>query len=362
MNIVDLVKSQIGGDVLGKLAGTLGIGQDTTKSVVNGSIPTLLAGLSSVASTNDGAKKLNSMVESADDGLLSNVGKLFSGDTSATAERGSGMLTSLFGGSMMSSIGGALSKFTGLGASSITSLLGFLTPLILGILKGKKREMGLDTGAFASMLAGQKQNIANALPSGLGGMLAGIPGLSSLADMGKSAAGAVQSAGRTVAAGAETALNATAKTGGSALRWLLPIAAVALVGFLIWKMVGDRSSGTQLPSVDAKNASTDQVNRLTGQANDLFTSATTTITSIKDAETAEAALPKLKDLTGRVDALKGSLDLAPTEVKSKISSLVKDSSTKLVQLIEKTMTLPGVADKIKPVADPLIAKLKSMVA
>ena len=43
MNIVDLIKSQLSGDVLGKLSSLVGESEDKTRTAVNGAVPSLLA-------------------------------------------------------------------------------------------------------------------------------------------------------------------------------------------------------------------------------------------------------------------------------------------------------------------------------
>src|SRR5262245_42109763 len=144
MNLVELVKNQLGGDALGQLGNLLGSSPEQTKSAVNAAVPTLLAGLGQLASTPDGARRLNAAVESADSGVVGNAARALSADGPSMVESGSGVLGSLFGHNMLSSLGGVLSKFSGLGLGSITSLLGAIAPMILGVLKKGKNEMGLD--------------------------------------------------------------------------------------------------------------------------------------------------------------------------------------------------------------------------
>ena len=47
------------------------------------------------------------------------------------------------------------------------TLLGLLTPIIMGILGREQRASGLDTNGPARMLTGQKEEIPGAMPAGL---------------------------------------------------------------------------------------------------------------------------------------------------------------------------------------------------
>ena len=49
--------------------------------------------------------------------------------------------------------------------------MGLLTPVIMGILGREQKAAGLDAGGLARMLNGQKEQIADALPSGLSSLL-----------------------------------------------------------------------------------------------------------------------------------------------------------------------------------------------
>jgi hypothetical protein len=73
MNIVDLVKSQLGSDVLGPLGNVLGTTGQETRGAVDAAVPALLAGLSHLAGTNEGARKITSAVNSADEGVVGNI-------------------------------------------------------------------------------------------------------------------------------------------------------------------------------------------------------------------------------------------------------------------------------------------------
>jgi hypothetical protein len=96
---------------------------------------------------------------------------------------------------------------------------------------------------------------------------------------------------------------------------------------------------------------------LTAQVSDFFRSATDVLTDMKDAASAQAALPKLKDLTAKLDALRGSIDQLPADAKEKVLTVFKGLSSKLVQLMDKVMATPGVGETIRPIMEELQGKL-----
>ena len=102
MNLVDLVKDQLGGNVLTRLAETLGTSPDNTRTAVNAAIPTLLTALGSVASTRDGARDLAAAVGSLDDRVLDNLPQSLSGG------RGSGLNLGDMGTKLLGSLLGAI--------------------------------------------------------------------------------------------------------------------------------------------------------------------------------------------------------------------------------------------------------------
>src|SRR5689334_3696736 len=164
-NIVDLVKGYLTGDVKDRISSYLGESSGKTQSGIDAAVPGLLSGLSNAASTPDGAQRLASAVDKGDDGILSNLssilGKGYSGET------GSGLLQSILGAGGLSELTGRIGKSSGLSGSATSSLLSFLAPVVIGALKKLKLAGGLDSAGLSSLLAGQKNNIAAAMPGGM---------------------------------------------------------------------------------------------------------------------------------------------------------------------------------------------------
>ena len=104
INLIDLVKSQLGNQVIGQIGGLLGESTDKTQSAINGAIPALLGGLMNTASNSSGAGNLLSALNGVDDGLLNNIGGMLGGGQSkGVMDMGSKLLGSLMGGGGLSS-------------------------------------------------------------------------------------------------------------------------------------------------------------------------------------------------------------------------------------------------------------------
>src|SRR5262245_51786221 len=144
LNLVDLVKDQLSGGILPKLAETLGTNQTSANTAVSAAIPALLAALGSTTSTPDGARRLASALDSFDEGTVNNISQSLSGGGTSLANLGTSLLGNLFGSGTLASVSSVLSRFAGLDSGKISSLLGLLAPIVLGILKRRTQGQGAE--------------------------------------------------------------------------------------------------------------------------------------------------------------------------------------------------------------------------
>jgi len=168
-NLVDIIKDQVSGQVLGQISNAVGENSDKTQSVIEGAIPALLGGFVDKASSSEGAGALFEAVNSQDDSILDNLSGLIGSDNkSSLIESGGNALGSLFGGSGASGLINAVSGSSGMNAGSTGTVLSMLAPMVMGTVKRFMSGGGSnDASGLASMLMGQKDNIAGAMPSGL---------------------------------------------------------------------------------------------------------------------------------------------------------------------------------------------------
>ena len=163
---------------------------------------------------------------------------------------------------------------------------------------------------------------------------------------GASAASSGQSAAATGAAADIATPNVSTPAPSSMWKKIIPIVGLALLAWLGMKFFG----GSTGPDVAAMGKD------LTG----MFSSATTGLEGITDAESAKAALPKLTEVGTKVDGLTTLMDKVPDAGKGALSKIVGDNLGKLQALVEKVTALPGVGDIIKPVIDPIMEKLGAL--
>ena len=174
INIVSLATQFLTPDMIARIASALGVDKSLAGKAISAAVPSLLGGLAGMAGTQDGAQKLFQAVTQQPPSVLDSLAGMIGGSGQASlVESGTKALGSLLGPAVVSGLGGALSKYTGLGGTASSSLLGLLAPVVMGTL-GKQASAGsLNAGGLASLLASQTTNISAALPSGFADTLRG---------------------------------------------------------------------------------------------------------------------------------------------------------------------------------------------
>ncbi len=333
LNLLDLLKGQIGSQVIKQASGFLGESESSTQSAMDGILPSLLGGLMSNASSKSGAGALFDLLGSGghDGGIMSKLpGLLAGGDaTSGFVKQGGGLLDSLFG----NKVGGLvsmISSLSGLKSGSASSLLSMAAPIVMGMLGKQKSALGINNASgLASLLMSQKDHIKDALPAGFSnamgiGSLDSITGaaqkefgslLAPISNVGKKttetvsrAAGATVGTGKKVVAGAADVATDAAATGGSLLKWLLPLLAALLIGgYLLSKL------GCSNPAGDMANKVTKTTTGVGGAVVDKTAGAAgAVVDKTKDAVAAggdavAGGLNKIKLAGGKtIDFVKGS--------------------------------------------------------
>lgn len=360
INIVDLVKNQLGGSTLGKLSSFLGESSDHTQSAVGAAVPTLLAGLSNAASTPEGAQRL-SAAAADHESLADNFGDSIASQGSSLASKGSSALSSLLGGGMLSNLSSVLGRFTGLKGGATSNLLGMVAPLIFGVLGKHARSSGLNASGLASFLGGQKQNIASAMPSGLSSMLGSIPGFSGFAKAAEpEAAYAERGYERTSYEEPRVAKPAHAPTGAG--KWALGLVAALVALGLLWTFSHrrgvQRQPATTTISEPAGSAIPATTSVTTG-LRDTLTSVSSTLNGITDSDSAEKAIPELNKLNSKLSDIHSSWNALPESAKPTVTSSIQGMSGKINDSIAKLRAMPGVSDKLKPALDELESHMSS---
>ena len=240
-NLVSLVMDVLTPDIIARIAAALGLDRGTAQKAIGAAVPALLAAFAGSAAKPGGAGRLFDAVNQQGSGVLTNLAKTLDGSgPTALAERGSGLLASLLGGSTQSELANAVGKFAGISEGKGASLLGILGPIAMGALRKQQTASGLDASGLANLLASQGSNISAALPSGFANLLAGTDVLDSLG--GRATATATAAAQTTTAT---TRRVVDTKSPRNWLIWVIPL--IALLG-LAWYFLTPRAPETTAPT------------------------------------------------------------------------------------------------------------------
>jgi OmpA-OmpF porin, OOP family len=331
INLLDLLKSEVGSQLLGPAASFLGESEASTNKALGGILPSILGGLMDKGSDSAGAGNIMDMLKGADPSLLNNIGSIFGGGNSggglsSLLTGGSGVLGMLFGNNKLGSLIDVVTSFSGMKKSSSSTLLKLVAPFIMSAIGGKVKNMGLDALGLSKLLGEQKSFVKDALPAGFGNAL----GLSSLgssfmdkaSDMAGDALGSAKGAAETTLNTAKNVGNATANVAKDAgniavdtgkkganifMKWLLP----ALLALIVLGYLGSRGCNTGIDAVDKMAEKTlDATESVTSGAVDAVGSAAGSM-----VELAGDAL----SLTG--DALKGAFGTVNNVAKAALDKI-----------------------------------------
>jgi hypothetical protein len=402
INLVSMVSEFLTPDMRDTIARSLGISSSVTGKAIGAAIPGLLGSLAGAASTNDGANKLFDAVNKGSADVANALSSPMSASgRESTIAKGEDMLSSLLGGSSLVNLAGSLGKYAGIGPGMASSLLGLLAPVVTGVLGKAIGNLGLNASGLGDLLASQKVNIANALPSGFGEALksAGVPGFAGMAT--SETPRSVPPRGQYEPSVAHAAYSAPPTRQGAPAwaLWAIPILALAA---LAWWMLGTHGTDTSrevaintpanttvmpktvepatepmAPSTEPQTPASNMSGPVTVEprppvqaaigAVDVSSELQTAIGSVKtalegitDPATAQDAVTKIKDATTKLDQLGGEIGkLAPAD-KGPLASIVAAAKPAVDDLANKVLAMPGVEPVARPAIDAFKAKMDEL--
>ncbi len=162
MDLIDLLQSQLSGNVLDQLSNQIGEEKEKTEVATSGIISMLTAALAKNAASPDGASALANALDSDHDGsILDNIGDLLGGNlTNNRAANGAGILKHVLGGKQGNAID-AISKMSGLTGDKTGNLMTMLAPIVLGMLGKQKRQNNMDQSGLSDMLSRSVKSATN---------------------------------------------------------------------------------------------------------------------------------------------------------------------------------------------------------
>ena len=366
VNLVSLIMQFLTPDMIGRIASVLGLDRTNTQTAIGAAIPGLLAGLSGVAAQPGGAQKLVDTVRQQTGALGSFANMIGASGQSSLIEKGSQILSSLLGGRDQTALAGAVSKYAGLGQNASGSLLGMLAPIVMGTIGQQQGTRSLDAGAIASLLSSQKDNIAAALPAGFANLLGGTGLLDSLGGAARTAAAAASqtasvttSAARAIGDTGQRAAGAAAAVSLNWLYWLIPLLAILAVLIYLFAKPAEQVAQQGVTAVQGLTVGGLDIGK---QVTDSISNLRTTLAGITDASSAQAALPKLREVTAQIDRVDGLLGQLSPEQRKVLAGVVNPLMPSLNQLFDKVLAIPGVAELLKPTIDALRVKLAMLTA
>lgn len=363
-NIVDLVKGQLGDQLLGQVKNLLGNEGPKVSTALNSALPALLSGVTGLAGSSKGAETLFSSVNQQDDGLLDNIGSMLGGDqASSLVDQGSSLLGTLFGSSGASKLGNVLSAFTGLSSGGTNSLMGILAPIVIGIVKRKFMGGVSNAGGLASLLQDQQPHINAAMPSGLTEQLQSSGFLSSISEAADSV-----SAPPAAATPSVRSSDRPAASGSGYGKYLLPLVGLLVLGWLGMKFLGGSGSDVADTATDAATATTEavesvadvDVSAIGDQLTGVFGSATDALSGVTDAATADAAIPALEGVGTSLGDVSGLIDKVPEAARGPLTDIVSGGMGSLQPIIDKVLAIPGVGPVLEPILTPILQTLQGL--
>jgi hypothetical protein len=389
VNLVGMVMQYLTPDRIGRIAIAFNLDSKSAQSVAEVSVPSLLAELASLAVQPGGAQKVVDAVRQHFGTLDSRANAVGgSANQAVLADKGTQWFSSLFGDQNHSALAGAVAKFCGLSQAASEALLGLFFPVVLGTISKQLGASSINNSSLTRLLASQKDNIAGALPSGFTDLLRGtglLGALSGAADTVSAAANQASMTALTATDGGSraatvatdqasradtTATRAGIDAGAGAdwlaapgsfnwLYWIIP--ALVLAALIAWFFASNRPEQIAQPPVSPTTqnlmlAGVDVGKEIAGGLENLRTA----LRGITDADSAKAALPKLQDAKGQIDKVNGLIDQLSPEQRKILAGLVNQFMPTISPLFDKVLTIPGVAELIKPIIDGLRTTLTAL--
>ena len=174
INLLEIVKKQISGEILQKAAAFLGEDTSASQKALNAILPSLLGGVVNQSTNISSATNLmNTLTTEGHDGSIFNFfSNLLNGGSAIQGllAAGDGIVKNLFG-NKTSGIVDWIASYAGIKTGSASGLMSLVAPVMMGAIG--KQISGSQSGIsdLMHLLTGQTTFIKNALPTGLSSVL-----------------------------------------------------------------------------------------------------------------------------------------------------------------------------------------------
>jgi outer membrane protein OmpA-like peptidoglycan-associated protein len=232
LNLIELVRDELSGDMTNKIAGILGESSTHIHQALQGIVPSIFTGILLKVESEDPQETLNLATDASRIDIPYNLNSLSGGSGSS---RGMDFLKIIFG-EKTTDLAASVSTYAGISSQSASALMSITAPVALGALGKHILDTNMNSSGLRSFLNGQRKKILNAMPTSL--FLEGIMGMENLSGIAGKFSGTELPVAKSHAPG----------------RWLWAAIAVLVVGGLSWYFFN-----TPKPSVKPSPAITDTV-------------------------------------------------------------------------------------------------------
>ena len=175
-SLIEAVKGYLTPNVVRSASSLTGESEASTTKALGGVVPTLLGGVTNMASSEKGSSNLMSMIHEGDfAAALDNPSSFFGGNATQKMMGVGTQLTGSMFGNRSGSITDAVARTSGIKSSSANSLMALAAPLVMGVIGKQIVAHGLSASGLSSMLAGQKSEFISAMPPGVSQMIGSGP-------------------------------------------------------------------------------------------------------------------------------------------------------------------------------------------
>ncbi|PZU90494.1 MAG: flagellar motor protein MotB [Chryseobacterium sp.] len=267
INLIDLIKSQLGSNVVSQTATQLGESESGISKAISALLPAVIGGFANSHAQSD---LFTTLKEVASSGTLSGVvGNLGENDTLISK-----ILNMIFGGGdKQAALTSSVSNFAGISNESTNSVLNLVTGATAGSLGKYINDNNVDISSFGNLLNDQKGFLYSLLPAGfsLGSLGLGnwfgtdeekinIPPNTPANEVQDIPVPETPKIDVT-RSGTTHEIVSDNHSGGSIWKWLLPLLLLLLLGWFLWKQC-DKKVETTVPAttVDSTVVETDSTN------------------------------------------------------------------------------------------------------
>ncbi|MNJ91455.1 putative lipoprotein YiaD precursor [compost metagenome] len=164
MNLIEMIKNEIGDDVVSSLSQKAGVSEDQVKTGLSAGIPAVLAGV--LKNGIGGDSGFLGKILSGASGMAGKPEDVLNGDHGDLLEKGKSLLGGLFGNDS-DAVTGAVASSTGLSGPKSAGLLAMIVPLITGYISKLMASKEWGISDLVGKIFESKADIAAAMPQGL---------------------------------------------------------------------------------------------------------------------------------------------------------------------------------------------------